>query len=139
MDSLTLKEDNSLPSDDLMGKLPLRQQKVAEALLEGLNYPDAAVKANVSLASVKRWVCQSEFKAALNAGRRASFEAAILKLNRGFNLGLDTLMQLCEHSDSESIRRSAASDLVNLAVKVQGMDELNRRVEFLEATLYERN
>lgn len=123
-----LEEDSQSPTAELTTK----QQLAANAILTGANYPDAAIAANCSLASIKRWVCQPTFKAYVAEGRKAALENAVYDLADGCALSVKTLKRLMVEAESETVRCRAAEAILNNAMRLYELTDIVGRVNQLE-------
>lgn len=124
-------------NEDFCQGLTVRQSRAVSALLQGLNYKDAAKQAEVSLSSIKRWAVLPQFKAAIAAGKRQAVETAVYELGEGCSLAITTLKELMISADSEHVKCRAAEVVLNNTMKVFETGALLDKISHLEALINE--
>lgn len=123
--------------EDVEKNLSARQIRAVAALVEGNSYVAAAEKSEVSLASIKRWIVEPDFKAAIAFGRKQAFDSAVSKLSNGCSLAVDTLVEIAANGQSEQVRVRASEVILNTTVKVAELSQLQDRIGYLEGLLSE--
>lgn len=101
------------------------------ALIGGATRGAAAAAAGVSMRTLERWLADPGFKAELEAGRRAAYDAALAALKGAAGRAVETLAGLL-NSKRESERRHAAAVILSYAFRAHETGELEARLEALE-------
>lgn len=101
------------------------------ALIGGATRAEAATKAGVCLRTLERWLAEPGFKAELEAGRRAAYDAALAALKGAAGRAVETLAGLL-NSKREAERRHAAAVILSYAFRAHETGELEARLEALE-------
>jgi len=127
-------------NDDRSGRdVSTRQHALIVELLAGHNLTDAARRANVSLATAKRWKQQEAFVTALREAQsdRLRQTTAILSL-----FGRDAALILRRAADDknvpDAVRVRAATVLLREARAYVEISDLEQRLSDLEATVVRR-
>ena len=111
------------------------QIQAAGYLVQGHSWRESAELAGCSLASVKRWHTDQDFRDYIANGQRQAFLESCNKLSAGCSLAVDVLTEIMRKSDNDSVRCRAAEITLNTAVKVAEMSALTERIATLEAML----
>lgn len=115
-------------------ELTARQLKTITYLLENDSIERAAQKANVSRGTIYNWLKQESFKNRLEQERKILFEEGLNALQGAASKAAITLVQLLQSKD-ESTKRLAAKEIINVALKVTEIRDLEARVSQLEELL----
>ena len=108
------------------------QLRVLPYLLSNSCVAKAAEEARVSPKQVYRWIHESKaFRDELRARPMAVADAAMSSLLSHVQKAVDTLVDLLG-SDKPTVRRAAARDLLDMALKLKTVDDLEKRLEQLE-------
>ncbi len=114
------------------------QQTLAlQALLEGSTVTDAAEAAGVHINSVSRWKNHDPaFRSALRSARSTALEAGLSVLQReAANLARTLVNIATDEQAGKRDRVSAASTGLRLALQMAESDEVDRKIDELEAML----
>jgi HEAT repeat protein len=108
------------------------QLRVMPYLLSNSCVARAAEEARVSPKQVYRWLQESKpFRDELRSRQMAVADAAMSNLLSHIQKAVDTLVGLLD-SDKPTVRRAAARDLLDMALKLKAVDDLEKRLEQLE-------
>jgi hypothetical protein len=118
---------------DAVEALTAQQVAALEALLACRTLTAAAAQAGCSRRSLLRWLGEPEFRGELLRQRRLRLEVALQAVGESVGEACATLVALLD-AQAESVRRAAARDLLELAVKV-AQDDLEERLLAVEARL----
>lgn len=113
-------------------ELTRRQLQALPYLLACATYEEAAHQANVSVKQIYCWLKTTTFKAELDRRRNEIIEEAVNKLKCNTTKAADTLVTLLSHSNP-MIQRGVANDLLNHVAKFIELQEIEERIQFLEA------
>ena len=106
------------------------------ALVTEPTIADAAKKAGISHATLHRWLQIKDFKDAYREAKREVVSAAIARLQRTATEAVDALRDVMNDAESPANARvSAARAILELAIKAIELEDLEARVEQLEALL----
>jgi len=106
------------------------------ALVTEPTIADAAKKAGISHATLHRWLQIKDFKDAYREAKREAVSAAISRLQRTATEAVDALRDVMNDAESPANARvSAARAILELAIKAIELEDLEARVEQLEALL----
>ncbi len=124
-----LARDDEVGQDGLTG----RQQKGLEALLSEPTITRAAEVAAVGERTLRRWLAEPAFRAAVNAARRESFGQAIGLTQKYAPVAVATLVKVMQDaSGGPSAKVSAAATMLKFGREGIELDDLAARVEALE-------
>jgi len=115
-------------------KLTSNQLRTITCILESNSIEAAAKKAKVSRASVYNWLRDNFFKARLERERKALFEEGLNALKGATAKAAETLIGLLECNDRNT-KRLVAKEIINMAIKVTEIHELEERICRLEELL----
>ncbi len=118
-------------------KLSRRQEQAIGALLSEPTVEQAAAKAGVGYATLRRWLKRPEFQAAFRAARRQVVEAAIGQLAKISAAAVEALQRnlTCGHKPTE-VR--AAIAVLDQAIGGAAVAELQTEIDELRAVIRER-
>jgi AcrR family transcriptional regulator len=106
-------------------------ESLVAALAAGKTIREAAAEAQVSKRTVYNRLADPEFKARVMETRAAALARATGKLLAGLNVACDVLFALLENGDAR-VQQRAAAKLIELAVKLNVVSEIETRIELLE-------
>ena len=90
-------------------KLTRKQESVISALLSEPTHADAARKANISEATLSRWLARDDFQAAYKAAKRRIVDDAVGRLSALSTAAVDALQRnLCCGKPAAEIRSAVA-------------------------------
>jgi hypothetical protein len=109
------------------------------ALLTAPTLTEAALQAGISEPTLRRWLQRDNFQTAYREARRALMSQAMARLQQVTGTAITTLEAIMGDAEATSSSRvSAARAVLELAVKVAELDDLEARVTALEAALQQR-
>jgi len=114
--------------------LTRKQHRAIQALVEHQNIKDVVKFAGISESTLYRWLKQDNFRSTLQFALQQTSKEMIRRLVAGRSKALDTLEELLD-AKSESVRRNAARDWLELAYQHQEMQNLESRLSEIERKL----
>ena len=114
--------------------LSSRQLKAITCILENNSIEETAKKARVSRSTLYNWFNDSQFKARLEKEREAVFKEGLMALKTATSKAAKTLIKLLDSKDRNT-RRLAAKEIINVALKVAEINDLEERINRLEEIL----
>jgi predicted DNA-binding protein YlxM (UPF0122 family) len=114
--------------------LTARQTRVIPYLLDAPSIEEGCKRAKVSKAAVYEWLKNESFKAELKRQRDELIRGALYSLKANVSKATRTLVKLLD-SESESIKARAAEDILEFTIKAIEREELEKRIEALEARI----
>lgn len=109
-----------------------RQRRGVAALLTAKTVTAAADQAGVSERTINRWIKQPGFIRELRQAQAAIIDQLAGRLVAGTGQALDTLADLMQSAESESVRRQAAGQWLELCLTIREQTDLERRITELE-------
>lgn len=109
-----------------------RQQRALSALLEAPTIRKAAETANIPERTLYAWLKNRQFDAAYRAARRESMRHATGKLQQASAAAVAVLCQLLAPPNPAAIRLGAARSILEFAIKVSEIEDLDQRLAALE-------
>lgn len=114
-----------------------RQRRGVLAILEAPTMEAAAKAAGVTRGTLYEWARLSAFKAALAVGRGELYSAGMGTLKAAVAKAASRLVEMLD-SDNENTRRLAARDVLAAGARIAEVEEIEGRIERLEAALIEQ-
>jgi hypothetical protein len=115
-------------------KLSRKQEHVISALLTQGTLADAASRAGIGEATLRRWLQRNDFQAAYRRARREAVSQAVAHLQRVSGEAVDTLRSIMNDDQKPSSARvTAARVILDMAVKAVELEDLEARIAALEA------
>jgi len=125
------------PSPDT--NLPPKQEAALLALLTHNTIEAAYEAADVSKATMWRWMQTPEFKARYRAARRQLVETALGALQKHATTAARVLVSIAVDKNAPAASRvSAAKAIIEQSVKAVELVDLQERIEALEASINEK-
>lgn len=115
----------------------MRQERAIVALLSEPSIEAAAKTADVSDATIWRWMQQADFRAKLRDARRAVVEGAIGRLQQAATEAVSTLQRNLT-CGTPAVEVRAATAILDQAIRAVELFDVVERVEELEARLVAR-
>jgi hypothetical protein len=109
-----------------------KQYRLIQALMTNPTQTKACEVANVSRATLRRWLADPQFNQALIQAEGQALNDATRVLMSGRDNALGTLGKLMTQAVSENVRRNAANDWLSLMYKSYELQTLEERVRKLE-------
>lgn len=116
--------------------LTSKQIQAVAYLIKGHSWHETAQLAGCSVASIKRWNKEPDFREAIVEGQREALAAAAGQLAAGCTLAVSVLREIVGDEDvSPSTRVRASEVILSSAARAYELGELQRKVETLEASI----
>jgi transposase len=96
-------------------ELTARQHRAIAALLQNVTVAGAAQSANVSEATMYRWLSQPAFKEEFRRQRRMLFERAVALAQRASAAAVGEVIEIMQRSENDFARLAAARVVLELA------------------------
>ncbi len=123
-----------------MSGLSAKQETAVAALLSEATIAAAAAKVGVTERTLHRWLDDPDFSEAYRAARREAVGQAISRLQQGSTHAVTVLfMLMADKSVSSSVRLRAAIAVLDFSLRAVELEDLQQRVEALEAAHAQRN
>ena len=122
------ERDNMRQNETQNTELTKPQVRVIPFLLETVNITAAARKAKTSRATIYRWLDSNVFRDELRRQRRMMADLALDAIRSHIGHAADTLVGLLD-SASDAVRRGAARDLIDLAIRVNDLQDVEQRLQ----------
>ena len=116
------------------GALTDKQLRAIPFLLEAPSIEEGCKRAKVSKATVYAWLKEDAFREELRRQREEVVRGALETLKANTAKATETLVKLLD-SEKEGIQARAAEDIIEFTQKGLEHEELERRIEALEAKL----
>ena len=118
------------------GVLTPKQQKALAALLAEPTIPAAAAKLGMGESTLHKWLKDPAFGDAYREARREAVGQAIARLQHVSSAAVSVLMQVAaDKSAPASARVSAASKILDMALRAVELEDLENRLSALEAQM----
>ena len=121
-------------------KLSAKQEKLIAALLTSATVHTAATAAGVSEPTAYRWMRDdAAFDTAYRTARRQAVQQAVARLQKLSGYAVTTLASIAMDKNAPtSSRVTAASKLLDLALRAVELEEIEARLSALEQVIKER-
>jgi Helix-turn-helix of insertion element transposase len=127
-----LEDDNDEPKE-----LTSKQKRALPYLLEARSIEEGCKRAGVSKATVYEWLKNDVFRNELKRQRNLIIDSAVDTLKANIAKATETLVKHLD-SEHENISIRAAESIIEFAQKALEHEELERRIEALEAKLIQQ-
>ncbi len=120
---------------DTAHELTPKQEKAITALLAQPTIEAAAASLGINPATVHRWLQDPTFTDAYRSARRDAVGQAIGRLQQVSSKAVDALLEVIDTEYTPAppaVRVSAASKILDLAMKATELEDLAARIEALE-------
>ena len=117
-------------------KFTPRQARCLSALLTGATIHQAAQLSGVTEKTVSRWKASDLFRVALQKGTDDLLRDSSLRLATMLPEALTTLDDLQANGSGEGVRRMAANNIAELALKFRGEVDVTDRLDKLENKVF---
>jgi len=115
------------------GTLSAVQERALLALLSERTAEDAAIAAKVGLRTLWRWLKDPAFSLAYRTLRAEAVSVAVGRLQQASAKAVDTLTGVMEDGNAPAaVKVTAASRILDLAIRATELEELKRRIAALE-------
>jgi transposase len=118
-------------------KITPRQHAAAAALISTATIAEAATSAKVTERTLYRWLNQPEFRALVAQLEGQVIDSAVHRLVSLQGEAVDTIRNLCRHSDNEWVQLHAARSLLNSLLKLRVQQTFEARLSELEQLAYQ--
>lgn len=121
------------------GKKPNKLHLFIQALLSNASVESAARAAGISASTAWRWMKDPAVVTGLREARQNAVERAMARLQEAMSGAVDCLCQVQSEGESESARVSAARTILEQALRSVELQDVQERIEKLEAIVKSRN
>jgi transposase len=118
-------------------RLTGKQNRAIAALLAHRTIEEAAKGIGISSRTIYRWLESNGFRQALLQAEGRVVDEAARRLIGGKDVALDTLAELMESAESESVRRQAASNWLEQLIRIRELRNIEKRLSALEEVFHE--
>jgi len=118
-----------------MGKkftLPVKQEKAILLLLQNKTIEEIANQLRISKRTVYKWLQREDFKQRFAEVRQELFAEALEQLKVLTKEAINTLEDILKNGTKETSRVTASKTVLELALRLKEVEELEKRVEKLE-------
>jgi len=126
-----MKQNGTVPA-----KLTHRQLQAIAAILDTESMEAAARLAHVGRTTLYAWLREPAFRAELKRRQNEIFDAALARLKSLVGNAVNGLGELVK-AESESVKRAACRDILDAALKVKELHEIDERLTEIEKHLEE--
>lgn len=112
--------------------LTYRQEKAIMLLLKNKKMEEVAQELGISTKTLYRWLKQDAFKERFAEVRQELFNEALNSLKTLTKQAIDTLDDILRNGTKETSRVTASKTVLELALRLKEVEELEQRVEELE-------
>ena len=117
-----------------MNEITAKQEKAITALLTEISVVAAADKCGISLRTMFLWLKEPQFSETYRNARRDATSQAIARLQQNSSDAVTVLVDIMKDATApKTIRVTAASKVLDIAIKSVEIDELAARLDALEA------
>jgi len=109
-----------------------KQEKAIMLLLQNKKIEEVAQELRISQVTLYRWLKQDTFKQRFNEVRQELFNEALNSLKTLTKEAIDTLEDVLKNGTKETSRVTASKTVLELALRLKEVEELEKRVEELE-------
>jgi transposase-like protein len=121
---------------EIIGKLTPKQSKAIILLLEGRSIEDISKALGIHYNSIYRWLeTDLFFKRSLNEAKDKVFIEALEGLKTLSREAINTLKDLLRERHKDTARLGSAKTILELAIKTNELEDLEKRIEILEGKL----
>jgi hypothetical protein len=122
--------------EDAIDGLTPQQTRALAALLAARDIQSAAADAGVGLRTLKRWLTEPAFQAALRQAEKDAIGLAVRRLAGVADTAVRVVLSImADKTVSASVRLRAALGVLEQLVKLRELAELEDRIEAVEAQL----
>lgn len=112
-----------------------RQQRAIAAILTARSLPDAALVANISLRTLRRWFNDSAFRAALLEAEGSAIDQATRRLLTLQAPAIEVLESTMAEGVNPAVRLRAAQSVLDYLLKLRELRNVEERLSALEASI----
>ena len=109
-----------------------KQEKAIMLLLQNKKMEEVAQELRISQVTLYRWIKQDAFKKRFAEVRQELFNEALDSLKTLTKEAIDTLDDILKNGTKETSRVTASKTVLELALRLKEVEELEKRVEELE-------
>jgi len=109
-----------------------KQEKAIMLLLQNKKIEEVAQELKISQVTLYRWIKQENFKQRFSEVRQELFNEALDSLKTLTKQAIDTLDDILKNGTKETSRVTASKTVLELALRLKEVEELEKRVEELE-------
>jgi len=117
-----------------------KQLKAIPFLIGSKTYQEGCKKARIAPKTYYKWLKNPTFKNELKQQRDNLIEDALEILKGHITKAVETLGELLISTDSDSLKRLLAKDILNYVLKARELEDMDKRLTALEELIkYRRN
>lgn len=116
-------------------KLTRRQLHVLPFLISNPTVDLAAKQSGVSAKQIFGWLHQPAFRQELESRKNEAVNQAVDRLKLTACKACDTLIELLDTAQSDSVKHRVAVDMLNLTLKFMEFKDVEQRLKKLEETI----
>ena len=109
-----------------------KQEKAIMLLLQNKKIEEVAQELKISQVTLYRWIKQENFRQRFSEVRQELFNEALDSLKTLTKQAIDTLDDILRNGTKETSRVTASKTVLELALRLKEVEELEKRVEELE-------
>jgi len=109
-----------------------RQEKAIILLLQNKNLDEVAKTLRVSRSTIYKWLERQDFKEKFAEARQQVFNESLEELKTLTKEAIATLEDILKNGTKETSRVTASKTVLELALRLKEVEELEKRVEELE-------
>jgi hypothetical protein len=120
-------------------KAPRKLDAFVAAMLAHPTIEAAAAAVGIAVSTAYRWLQHADVIQRLAEARRDAMKAAMSKLQQAASASVDCLCEIQREGESESARVSAARTILEQALRSVELQDVQERLDKLEAIVKSRN
>lgn len=122
-----------------MIKLSIKQELAINKLLKGNSIIDSANNANVSVATLNRWLTQRDFKSSLNDRKKLIVDNCIDNINLMANKAINALNSILDNEKtSDNVKLNASKTVLDLILKFNEQKNVIEKIREIETLINEK-
>ena len=127
-----------MTKSDIKQELTDKQVKAIPHLITSKTLKAGCKKAKISRQTLYDWLKDPAFKVEFRSQRDVIIEEAIEDLKGNLTKATDALIDLLDKTDSDTLKRYVAKDIIDYVMKSRGLGEIEERLVKVERIILER-
>lgn len=120
------------------GQITAQQTNAIEILLTSRSIQQASETCGIAYKTLRRWMGDPTFKAALIQREGETLDAATRRLSGMGNDAIDTMAAIMANGENEQTRLRAAQGILDNLLRLRELRGVEERLTALEAAVYEK-
>jgi len=120
------------------GQITAQQTKAIEVLLTSRSIQQASETCGLAYKTLRRWLEDPTFKAALTQREGETLDAATRRLSGLGNEAIDTMAAIMANGENETVRLRAAQAVFDNSLRLREARAVDERLTALEAAVYDK-